>query len=245
MAQARTVRTHLNSSPSGANSITANEHPPGGGNAADMIGWLPSSGNRPGSSRFQSRVVAEPLIANRYRRHLTITDKNGLAFGSVARYYTPYRHGSALPPRGRCWQCVGILADTHIRQGRSRNLRDAPVDRAVRGQHEAPPLPIWCVCRVPGNGEAIDQGFVSLEVGDDRAGRSNRGYRSRPRALARGVGRQSGGVDVVGEVEHHTLRVHPECRGDHLGVHGVDQFGQAGATHRFGGIPQGSSRWVK
>jgi len=27
----------------------------------------------------------------------------------VARYYTPYRHGSALRPRGRCWQCVGFL----------------------------------------------------------------------------------------------------------------------------------------
>src|SRR6185312_16699329 len=103
------------------------------------------------------------------------------------------RPSAAWSMLAMCW----ILADTHIRQGRSRNLRDAPVDRAVRGQHEAPPRPIWCVCRVPGNGEAIDQGFVSLEVGDDRAGRSSRGYRSRPRALARGVGRQAGGIDVV------------------------------------------------
>jgi hypothetical protein len=51
-------------------------------------------------------------------------------------------------------------------------------------------------------------------------------YRSRSRVLARSViGWQSGGVDVVGEIDHRGLGIHPECGGYQLGVHGVDEAG--------------------
>ena len=40
------------------------------------------------------------------------------------------------------------------------------------------------------------------------------------------LARQSGWVDVVGEIDHRGLGIHAEGDGDQLGVHGVDQVDQ-------------------
>ena len=46
----------------------------------------------------------------------------------------------------------------------------------------------------------------------------------------RGFGGQPAVVDVIGEVEHGALGVHPERVSDEFGVGAVDQGGQPGAA---------------
>ena len=56
---------------------------------------------------------------------------------------------------------------------------------------------------------------------------------ARRRRTSRGrARRQPDVVHVVGEAEHHPLRVHPERGCDQFGVHGVEQVSQVCAAHR-------------
>ena len=51
-------------------------------------------------------------------------------------------------------------------------------------------------------------------------------------------------VDGVGEVDQDAFGVHAERAGDELGVHGVDQVGEAGAAQNAGRVPQESRMWL-